>query len=99
MAALVRRISLQININQQGAKEEVTANLPVQQHGVLADPAQPRAAGEVTFQQRGGIDDGAPVAAGLLFLKPGQQQSEAFPEDVMIINRALSVASNLCRRA
>src|SRR5260370_36411475 len=72
MARRVRRVGRQSEIDEQGAEEEIAAESLVQQHRVLADPAEPRAPGEVALQQRGRVHDAAALAAGTLRLQPRQ---------------------------
>src|SRR5205809_6529054 len=63
MTPLMNRIGLQLQVEQEGAEKEVAAEPLVQQHGVLAEPAQARPPGEIAFQQGGRIDDATARAA------------------------------------
>ena len=45
MIGFLAQVRLQFKVQEQGAKEEVTAKLPVQQHGVLAEPTEPGSRG------------------------------------------------------
>ena len=58
---------------EQGGQQEPTSQLPVQEQGVLADPAQAGQLGELAFQERGRIDHAANRRRGRqLAMKVGQ---------------------------
>ena len=81
-----RRIGGQLQIEEQGAEEEIAAQPLVQQHGVLAEPAQARPAGEIALQQRSRVHDAAAEAARRLLLQPVEQTIEAIAQDIVIIH-------------
>src|SRR5712664_861959 len=93
MTCLMSRIGLQIQVEQEGAEEEVAAEPLVQQHGVLAEPAESRPSGEIAFQEGGCIDDATARAAGNLVLDPGEELVQARTQDVMVIG-PLGIASD-----
>src|SRR5205807_8516307 len=80
VARLVRRVGLQIQVEQQGAEEEIAAAVLVDEHGVFADPAETGPAGEVALQERGGIDDPAADDSRELGTRPGEQSVETIAE-------------------
>src|SRR5262245_54889086 len=73
VAGLEGRIRSQLDVQQQAGEEEVTAEVLVQEHGVLAEPAEASSPGKVALQKWGRVNDATPVGARHLFLYPGQQ--------------------------
>ena len=82
------RVGLEREIEQQGAEEEIAAQLLVDQHRVLAEPAQAGPAGEVALQQRGRVHDASALRARDLGLHPGQQFVQLGAKHVVIIPAA-----------
>src|SRR5207249_2940257 len=66
VAACVRRVRFQFNIEQQGPEKEETSYSLVQKHRILAEPAEASAAREVAFEQRRRVDDATTAAIGNL---------------------------------
>src|SRR5262249_30909093 len=75
---LVRR---KFDTKQQRPEEEEAAEAFVEQHGVLAEPAEPCEPSEVALQQRSRVHDGAPGTVRCLRLYPGEQLAESLPEN------------------
>ena len=74
MGCLERLVGSQGKIEQERAEKEVAAEFLVDEHRILAEPAEPGAAREIAFQKRRGIDDGSAARAGRLVLDPGEQR-------------------------
>ncbi len=88
MACLVGRIGRQLPVKQQRPQQEVAAVPLVDEHGVLAEPAEPGPASEVAFQQRGSVHDAPAAAARRLALYPGQELIQPLPQHVVVIEAA-----------
>ena len=84
----------EFDVEEKRAQEEVAAQAFVDQHGVLAEPAQAGAAGKIALQQRGRVHDGPAPAAGLLTLGPSQQPFQPFAEDIVVVG-TLGIAGDL----
>ncbi len=57
--SLLGGVVVEFLVSEQSGQEEPASQLPVEQQGVLADPAQPGQLCELPFQQRRGIDHAA----------------------------------------
>src|SRR5262245_44568692 len=90
----VRQIRLKITIEKQRAEEEVTTTMLVDEHRILADPAEPGSAGEVALEQWCSINDGAPARSGVLGLHPAEEFLQLLSEHAVVIQPA-RVASDL----
>ena len=88
VARRVRRVGVQLQIERAGAEEEIAAQALVEQHGVLAEPAQAGSAGEIAFQQRGRVDHAAAATAGRLAAQPGQQAIQPLAENIVVVPAA-----------
>ncbi len=72
---------------QQLAQEEVAATARVDEHGVLADEAQPGAEAVAAFEQRPGVDIGAPRRRGTRSsIQPIGQRFQTRQHDIVIID-------------
>ena len=94
MVGLVSGIRIEWLVDQQRCQKEPAAEMTVQQHGVFAEPAEPRPSCEVPFQQRCGIDDAAGAAAGQLAVYEIGQFRQAFSQNVVVIAGSGGVASH-----
>src|SRR5262245_39967722 len=94
METSVGHIGLEIAIEEQRAEEEVTASVLVNEHRVLADPAEPSAPGKIALKQRGRIDDGPPARFRPSRLHPIEEFLQLQSEHDVVI-QATRVASDL----
>ena len=72
---------VKLEVDQQCPQDGEAAEPAVDQHRVLADPAEPGQPREVAFEQRGGVGHGPAADAGALGLEPVEQRLEPSPED------------------
>ena len=84
----MRVVGNQVTIDQERSQDGEASQRPVDQHRVLADPAQACQSGEVAFQQGRCVGEGPAVDSRALLAQPGQQLLELVPEDPMIIEPA-----------
>ncbi len=81
----MRFVSNELDIYQQRSQEREASQPAVDEHGVLADPAQAGQAGEITLQERRGVDHGPAANLGTFATQPGQQGFKLVPENAVII--------------
>ncbi len=85
MSPIVGRVRPQVRVHQQRPQHGEATQTTVNQHGVLADPAQPGEPAEITLQKRRGVSHRPAAHAGTGILQPLHQRVEPTPEDLVII--------------
>src|SRR5262249_25958285 len=87
MAGLVGRIRVQRQIKKQRSNKEVASESLVQNHCVLAEPAEAGATGEITFEQRRGVNDRSAAYSRSGLLEFGKELLQPRPQNIVVVSR------------
>ena len=82
-----RQVRLEVGVRQNDADERERADLGMDEHHVLADPAESRELCQLSLGHGTGIDVAARCRRGDQLPDCGRQLLEAFPEDLVVVRR------------
>ena len=84
----------EIDVGQQCGEEEPASEPFVDQHRVLAEPAEACSAGEVAFEKRRSVDDAASAAAGPGVMEDSGEFLEPGPQDIVVVRGNSRIAGD-----
>ena len=85
VVGLQRRVGRQHDVGEEGREQEVAAGLRIDEHRVLAEPAETGSPGEVALRDRRGIDHAPRAAARHAGLEPRREVVDPRPQEVVVV--------------